>query len=92
MLLVVVNLKEKKLGLWLTGKSNEGITKASLSNYSAKLTQASNSIANNRLQFVFTTDHGVLYKFMYSKNFYDFDSIQDHKIMIQEKLSGSYIE
>ena len=81
-----------KIVLWLTENSNSRITKASISNYSAKLTQASNAITNDRLQFGFTANVAILVKFMYSKNFYDFDSVQYHKIMIQEKLSGTYIE
>lgn len=81
-----------KIVVCLTENSNARITKASLCNYSAKLIQASNAITNDRLQFGFTSDDMILIKFMYSKNFYDFDSVQYHKIMIQEKLSGSYVE
>ena len=33
----------------------------------------------------------IYYKLMYSPNFYDFDSEQFHKVMLQEKLSGSYV-
>ena len=83
---------KEKIVVWLTENSNARITKASLSNYSAKLIQASNAITNDRLKFGFTADNAILNKFMYSKNFYDFDSVQYHKIMIQEKLYGSYIE
>ena len=90
---ITYSLQNKdKIFLWLTENSNARITKASLSNYSAKLTQASNAITDDRLQFGFTADNAILVKFMYSKNFYDFDSVQHHKIMIQEKLSGTYIE
>ena len=39
----------------------------------------------------FTNEGGLLVRLMYSKNFYDFDSEQYHKVMIQEKLNGSYI-
>ena len=90
---ITFSLQNKnEIFLWLTENSNARITKASISNYRAKLTQASNAITNDRLQFGFTTDGAILVKFMYSKNFYDFDSVQYHKIMIQEKLSGTYIE
>ena len=85
-------LNKDKIVLWLTENSNFSITKESICNYSAKLNQASNAISNDRLQFGFTADAAILVKFMYSKNFYDFDSVQYHKIMIQEKLSGTYIE
>ena len=83
---------KNKIVLWLTENSNANITKAGIYNYSAKLTQALKAITNDRLQFGFTADNAILNKFMYSKNFYDFDSVQYHKIMIQQKLYGSYIE
>ena len=90
---ITYSLNDKdKIVLWLTENSNFSITKASISNYSAKLNQASNAITNNRLQFGFTADAAILLKFMDSKNFYDFDSVQYHKIMIQEKLYDTYIE
>ena len=28
---------------------------------------------------------------MYTPNFHDFDSIEFHRIMLQEKLNGSYV-
>ena len=90
---ITYSLNDKdKIVLWLTENSNFSITKASISNYSAKLNQASNAITNNRLQFGFTADAAILLKFMDSKNFYDFDSVQYNKIMIQEKLYDTYIE
>ena len=39
----------------------------------------------------FTTHNTFLARLMYPRNFYDFDSEQYHKVMIQEKLNGSYI-
>ena len=90
---IAYSLNDKdKIVLWLTENGNFSITKASISNYSAKLNQASNAITNNRLQFGFTADAAILLKFMDSKNFYDFDSVQYNKIMIQEKLYDTYIE
>ena len=90
---ITYSLNDKdKIVLWLTENSNFSITKASISNYSAKLNQASNAITNNRLRFGFTADAAILLKFMDSKNFYDFDSVQYNKIMIQEKLYDTYIE
>ena len=41
--------------------------------------------------FDFTSADGVLSKIMFSQNFYDFDSEQFHRVMLQEKLNGSYI-
>ncbi|CAH3166483.1 unnamed protein product [Porites lobata] len=66
------------------------VTKVSISNYSGTLTiPAVQYNANQRWKF--TTEDGVLLRLMYSPKFYDIDSEQYHKVMLQEKLSGSYI-
>ena len=80
----------KFIVLWLTENLNANVTKASISNYSATLTiPAVQYNANQRWKF--TTEDGVILRLMYSTNFYDFDSVQFHKVMLQEKLSGSYV-
>ena len=66
------------------------VTKAKISNYSSTLT-LSNSNHTTDQNFDFITDDGVLCKLMFSPNFYDFDSVQFHKVMIQEKINGSYV-
>lgn len=53
------------------------------------LTQHSNRIPSGRETSGISPQDAVIYKVMYSPNFYDFDSEQCHKIMIQEKLNGS---
>ena len=80
----------KFIVLWLTENLSANVTKASISNYSSTLTiPAVNYNANQRWKF--TTEDGVILRLMYSPNFYDTDSVQYHKVMLQEKLSGSYI-
>ena len=65
-------------------------TKVNISNYSSTLTLATaNHTANQNFEFI--TGDGVLSKIMFSPNFYDFDSVQFHRVMIQEKINGSYI-
>ena len=81
---------EKIIVLWLTENFDTNVTKVKICNYSSTLTiQAVQYNVNQRWKF--TTEDGVLNKLMYSPNFYDFDSEQFHKVMLQEKLSGSYI-
>ena len=80
----------KIIVLWLAENLSANVTKASISNYSSTLTiPAVNYNANQRWKF--TTEDGVLLRLMYSKKFYDIGSEQFHKVMLQEKLSGSYI-
>ena len=84
------NFDGKKIVLWLTQSAVSIVTKANLSNYSSTLTI--NSAAYSiRQYFEFTTEDGVLSKIMFSPNFYDFGSEQFHRVMMQEKLNGSYI-
>ena len=81
----------KIIVVWLAEDLSANVTKVSISNYSATLTiPAVNYNANQRWKF--TTEDGVLLRLMYSPNFYDTDSEQYHKVMLQEKLNGSYIE
>ena len=66
------------------------VTKVKISNYSETITiPAVHYNVNQRWKF--TTEDGVLNKLMYSQNFYDDDSEQYHKVILQEKLNGSYI-
>ena len=78
----------KKIVLWLTESTN--VTKVSISNFSSTLTLTSSDNTNEQI-FDFRIKDGVINKFMFSPNFYDFNSEQFHKIMIQEKLNGSYV-
>ena len=83
----------KRVAFWLTKNSGRlpAVVKASISNYSATLTQQSSLLAIHDYKVKIFAEDAVIHKVMYSPNFYDFDSVQYHKIMIQEKLNGSYI-
>ena len=80
----------KKIVLWLTEDFSANVTKANISDYNSTLTIPTVNYTNEQ-EFEFTTQDGVLSKLMYSPNFYDTDSEQFHKVMLQEKLSGSYV-
>ena len=80
----------QRIVVWLLENFSANVTKVSISNYSATLTIPAVQYSHFQ-QFDFTTEDGVLNKLMYSPNFYDTDSEQYHKVMLQEKLSGSYI-
>ena len=80
----------KRIVVWLAVKFDSNVTKVKISNYSSTITMiAVNYNVNQRWKF--TKEGGVLVRLMYSKNFYDFDSEQYHKVMLQEKLNRSYI-
>ena len=80
----------KKIVIWLAEDFNQNITKAKISNYSAILSLQTVRYTNEQ-EFMFTTEDGVLSKIMFSPNFYDTDSEQYHKVLLQEKLNGSYV-
>ena len=80
----------KKIVIWLAEDFSQNITKVKISNYSAILSLQTVRYTSEQV-FEFSTKGGVLSKIMYSPNFYDTDSEQYHKVILQEKLSGSYI-
>lgn len=82
---------DKKLVSWLTENSNANTIKASISNYSATITMNKSPFSGVRDTFETYIESGNVYKIMYSTNFYDFDSEQFHRIMLQEKLNGSSV-
>ena len=80
----------KKIVLWLTENFDTNVTKVKISNYSSTITIPAVQYNVNQ-GWKFTTEDGVLNRLMYSPNFYDFDSEQFNKVMLQEKLNRSYI-
>ena len=80
----------KKIVIWLAEDFSQNITKAKISNYNSLLSLSTVRYTNEQ-DFEFSTADGVLSKIMFSPNFYDTDSEQYHKVMLQEKLDGSYI-
>ena len=80
----------EKIVLWLTENFDTNVTKVNISNYSSTLTIPAVHYSTSQ-RWMFTTEDRVLSKLMFSPNFYDFDSVQFHKVMLQEKLNGSYL-
>ena len=80
----------KKIVIWLAEDVSKNITKAKISNYNSILSLQTTRYSIEQ-DFTFTTQDGVLSKIMFSTNFYDTDSEQYHKVLLQEKLDGSYV-
>ena len=80
----------KKVVLWLAEDFSTNVTKVKLSNYSSTITLTSVRYSYKQ-KFEFLNEGGAISKLMYSTNFYDTDSEQYHRIITQEKISGSYI-
>ena len=80
----------KKIVLYIAESFSEGVTKVRISNYSGTITMSAVNY-NRDQEFIFTTEDGVLSKILFSSNFYDIDSDQYHKVILQEKLDGAYI-
>ena len=66
------------------------VTKVKINNLSSTLTIPAVQYSPSQ-SFEFTSASGNLSKLMFSTNFYDFDSEQCHRVMLQEKLNGNYI-
>ena len=80
----------KKIVIWLTQSSNNNLTTCNVSNYVSKLSVSRVQNANEQ-KFEFTTQDGVLSKIMFSPNFYNINDEYYHRVMLQEKLDGSYV-
>ena len=78
---------------WLTKKGTGGdiTAKASISNHSATLTRGSTLTSQSTYTFRIFSEDTVIYRVMYTPNFYDLDSHEFHQIIMKEKLSGSYV-
>ena len=83
----------KRVVFWLTKKGTGGdfTVKASISNYSGTFTISCELASQSNYIFRISSEDAKIYRIMYSPNFYDFDSHEFHTIIMQEKLSGSYI-
>ena len=90
-LVLTNNFIDRTVILWLAADFNSNITKLSLSNYSQTITL--NAVQYNVNQkWEFLSKDAEIYKLMYSSNFYDINSDKYHKVMLQEKLNGTYID
>ena len=87
------NFNGKRVVFWLTkkGTGSNFTVKASVSNYSGTLTLSSELASQSTYTFRISSEDKTIYRIMYSPNFYDLDSHEFHQIIMQEKLSGSYV-
>ena len=85
------NFNDKYIVIWWAFNRRDGISKISISNYASTITESTNINPNDTQFFRFFSSGGIINKLMFSTNFYDFDSEAFKKIMLEEKLDGSYI-
>lgn len=79
----------KQILLWIT--IHNSTVKVSFSNYSGTIT-ASGSISQSSFnQIQYNMSNQTVTRFMFSRNFCDFDSVQYHRILLAEKANGIYI-
>lgn len=63
--------------------SNANVTKSTISNDSATLTQNSITLSGVRNKFQLSTKDGMFYRFMFSQNVYEIDSEVYHRVLLQ---------
>ena len=63
--------------------SNANVTKSTISNDSATLTQNSTTLSGVRNKFQLSTKDGMFYRFMFSQNVYEIDSDVYHRVLLQ---------
>ena len=87
------SFNDKRVVFWLTkkGTGDDLTIKASISNHSATLTQSSALASQSNYKFRISSEDAVIYKIMYTPNFYDLDSREFRQTMTEEKLNSSYV-
>ena len=76
----------------MTENVNSIVTKAKISGFITTLTLTTSNYAERQhFEFSIYDEDVILSKFMFSPNFYDFDSEAFHRVMLQEKLNGANI-
>ena len=63
--------------------SNANVTKSTITNDSATLTQNSTTLSGVRNKFQLSTKDGMFYRFMFSQNVYEIDSEVYHRVLLQ---------
>ena len=63
--------------------SNANVTKSTISNDSATLTQNSTTLSGVRNKFQLSTKDGMFNRFMFSQNVYEIDSEVYHRVLLQ---------
>ena len=82
----------KRVVFWLSKKGiGRFIVISPVSSYASTLTRFSSYASRNNYRFEIFSHDVVIYKVMHSSKFCDFDCMQFHKIMLQEKLNGSCV-
>ena len=85
------DFNDKYIVIWWAFDRRDGISKISISNYASTITESTPFNSYDTQYFKFLSSEGIINKLMFSTNFYDFDSEAFKKIMLEEKLDGSYI-
>ena len=85
------DFNDKYIVIWWAFNRRDGISKISISNYASTITESTPINSNDTHHFTFGSTGGIINKLMFSTNFYDFDSEAYKKIMMEEKLDGSYV-
>ena len=92
-IILLNSFNDKRVVFSLTKKGTGGdlTVKASIYNHSGTLTLSSALASQSTYTFRIFSEHTVIHKIMYTPNFYDLDSFELHRIMLQEQLNGSYV-
>ena len=85
------DFNDKFIVIWWAFDRRDGISKINISNYASTITESTPFNSFDTQDFKFSSTDANINKLMFSSNFYDFDSEAFKKIMLEEKLDGSYI-
>ena len=84
------DFNDKYIVIWWAFDKRDRISKINISNYASTITESTSFNSFDIQDFRFSSTDANINKLMFSSNFYDFDSEAFKKIILEEKLDGSY--
>ena len=89
---IIGKFQNEQLFIWICYDHTQNLYKMALSNYSAHVSQTFNPPDNFQTRYFKIDYFTYVNKIGFTDRFIDVNSIEHHRIMLEEKRNGSYLE
>ena len=86
------DFKNKQIMLWICHNASRNLYKFGISNYSTHVQQTINAPMNFETKILRILYSGYVKKIGFAERFIDIDSLDRHRIMLEERREGSYFQ
>ena len=86
------DFKNKQIMLWICHNASRNLYKCGVSNYNAHVQQTINAPMNFETNILRILHSGYVKKIGFVERFIDIDSLEHHRIMLEERREGSYFQ